>query len=218
MLQVRSNSSNGSCFPTRQAKLRLEAPPGFEPGVEVLQSHPWCPSRAFRTFPNSRRNCCDSKRLRHSGEHQKNVPLGKIGCRGFAAGTVSGTPRRCELLDALPDFSPKGSRNNNSYIFQLYGRRNSVITLGCATRKRSLGFAASIRSSPSNWTSAGAVNGRRRKRAMPGGAAWRLSRGPPGCRDPPSPRAWAELAVAGRAARGPRGPAGPAPRRGAPRG
>lgn len=38
---------------------------------------------------------------------EKCVPLAEIGWVWLAAGTVSGTPWRCELLDVLPDFSPE---------------------------------------------------------------------------------------------------------------
>jgi hypothetical protein len=69
----------------------LEAPPGFEPGIEVLQSHP----RSFSYDPRPgigpevARSHCGT---RISARRASCVALVEIGQDRFAAGTSAGTP------------------------------------------------------------------------------------------------------------------------------
>ena len=54
---------------------RVEAPPGFEPGVEVLQGHPRS-LLSINRLPISRASCCASNTSCFSGDRLKLCPVG----------------------------------------------------------------------------------------------------------------------------------------------
>jgi hypothetical protein len=67
--------------------LGLEAPPGFEPGMEVLQGHPRC-FIAIGTLPDPAETAAALSDTRTVNTRSACVALGEIGSREFVAGTV----------------------------------------------------------------------------------------------------------------------------------
>jgi hypothetical protein len=78
--------------------MKLEAPPGFEPGVEVLQSHPRFPPALFVLAEFSRKSLRIKEIASFWRSPEKCVPLAEIACLRFAAGTISGTARSLATL------------------------------------------------------------------------------------------------------------------------
>jgi hypothetical protein len=71
--------------------MKLEAPPGFEPGVEVLQSHPRFLLTLFVRAEFSQKSLSVKTITPFQAIDLKSVLLAEIGGRWLAAGTISGT-------------------------------------------------------------------------------------------------------------------------------
>ncbi len=72
--------------------MKLEAPPGFEPGMEVLQGHP---PRAIGEWPDADRNHNGSIGYMNRNARSSCLALAQIGRPWIVAGTVW-----AQLIDA----------------------------------------------------------------------------------------------------------------------